>query len=227
MIASEIDEAVIEQVHSLEHPNELQVRLTRGSRLRSIEHLAPLTRREKLRLRLANTLKVKIAAYGLGAVIAVAAGLTVQKMEREVTGYDPLKREQLLQRKANKIDSRNAWVQTGDLQRQDIGAWFTAHYRSMTQAITNPKEFIENSDTYQSLLEKYYNTLKVIDDASFLIPAVLLFIVLGGYIERKVKRSHDDVVGTEERERLRAKINEVIDAANRLNARVDQYGRNN
>ena len=74
----------------------------------------------------------------------------------------------------------------------------------------------------QSLLEKYYDTLKVIDHASFLVPALLLFLMLGGYIERRVSESRDDVVGSEERERLRSKINEIIDAANRLNMRVDQ-----
>ena len=197
-----------------------------GSRLETIKHLAPLERTGKLRLRLAHAVKVKTVAYGLSALVAIAAGQAVQNIEREVTGYDPLKREQLLQRKAKKIESRNASAQQGDAQRYDIGAWLNVHYHSVTQAITNPKELIENSDSYQSLLEKYYNTLKVIDDASFVVPAFLLFIMLGGYIERRVNRSQDDVVGTEERERLRAKINEVIDVANRLNGRVDRYGRN-
>jgi hypothetical protein len=226
MIASKVDDAAIEHVQRLEQPTRLQVRITAGSRLKTIEHLTPLTRTEKLRLRFAHALKVKTAAYGLSAVVAVAAGLAVQSVEREVTGYDPLKREQLLQRKAEKIASRNAWVQTGDRRQQDIGAWFNAHYRLVTQAITNPQELIENSDTYESLLEKYYNTLKVIDDASFLVTALLLFLMLGGYIDRRVNRSQDDVVSAEERERLRSKINEVIDAANRLNARGDRYGHN-
>ena len=224
MIGSNVDDGAIEQVRQLEQRNKLQVRMTGGSRLNTIEHLTPLTRTEKLRLRFARALKVKTIAYGLSAVIGVAAGQAVQNIEREATGYHPLKREQLLQRKAEKID---AWAQRGDPQQQHIGAWLNANYRLVTQAITNPKELIENSDTYQSLLEKYYNTLKVIDDASFLVPALLLFILLGGYIERRVNRSQDDVVGTEERERLRLKINEVIDAANQLNIRLGQHGRNN
>jgi len=191
------------------------------SRLKTIEHLVPLTRTEKLRLRLSNALKVKATAYGISAFLALAAGQAVQNVEREVTGYSPLKREQLLQKIAQKTESRNAWSQT-DSRQQDIGAWLQARYRVVTQAINNPQELIENSDTYQSLLEKYYNTLKVIDDASFLVPALLLLILLGGSIERRIKRSQDDVIGKAETERLRAKINEVIDAANRLNTRVDQ-----
>lgn len=196
------------------------------SEVETIERLVPLTRTEKLRLRLANALKVKAAAYGLSALFALAAGQAVQNVEREVTGYSPLKREQLLQKIAQKIESRYAWSHTNSPQ-QDIGAWLQARYRAVTQAINNPQELIENSDTYQSLLEKYYNTLKVIDDASFLVPALVLFILLGGSIERRMKRSQDDVVSKAERERLGAKINEVIDAMNRLNTRVDQYGRKN
>ena len=56
----------------------------------------------------------------------------------------------------------------------------------------------------------------MIDDASFLIPAVLLFIMLGGYINRRIGRIQDDVVEAQERERLRSKINELIDVANQL-----------
>jgi hypothetical protein len=222
MIPSKVDDAIVERVQQAELPKTLQVRVMGGSRLETVKPLAPLERTEKLRLRLAHAVKVKTIAYGLSAVVALAAGQAIRNVEREVTGYDPVKREQLLQRKAKKIESRNALAQQGDAQRYDIGTWLNVHYRSVTQAITNPKELIENSDSYQSLLEKYYNTLKVIDDASFIVPAFLLFIMLGGYIERKVNRSQDDVVGTEERERLRAKINEVIDVANRLNVRVDR-----
>ena len=228
MSGSTVHDAAIEHVQQAERPIKLQVRIIE-SRLETIEHLVPLTRTEKLRLRFANALKVKAAAYGLSALLAVAAGQAVQNVEREVTGYSPVKREQLLQKMAQKIEARTAWSQT-DSRQQDIGAWLHARYRAVTLAINNPQELIENSDTYQSLLEKYYSTLKVIDDASFLVPALLLFILLGGSIERRVKRSQDDVVSKAERERLRAKINEVIDAANRLNTlntRVDHYGRNN
>ena len=192
----------------------------------AIEHLAPLTRTEKLRLRFARALKVKTVAYGLSAIVAVAAGQAVQNVERDVTGYDPLKREQLLQRKAQKLESRNVLARTGDHQ-QPIGAWLNANYRLVRQAVNNPQELIENSDTYQSLLERYYNTLKVIDDASFLVPALLMFILLGGYLDRKVNRGQDDVVSRAERERLRSKINELIDATNRLGRRDNQSARNN
>ena len=89
-------------------------------------------------------------------------------------------------------------------------------YTSLKQVMTDPKQFIENTETYQSVLEKYYNALKFIDDASFLIPAVLSFIMLGGYIGRKIGRIQADMVEAEERERLRSKINELIDVANRL-----------
>ena len=220
MIESKAGDIAFEQVQQLAQP-ELHVQITGRGRLEKIEHLTLLTRREKLRLRLAHALKVKTAAYGLSAVVAGAGGLAVQNMEREVTGYHPLKREQLLQRKAERVDARKAWTQR-DRPQQDVGAWINANYRLVTQAFTNPKELIENSDTYQSLLEKYYNTLKVIDHASFLVPALLLFLMLGGYIERRLSESRDDVVGSEERERLRSKINEIIDAANRLNIRIDQ-----
>src|SRR5688572_4938568 len=103
MIESKLD-AAIEQIQQLERAEELQVRITGGSGPAKIEHLAPLTRTEKLRLRFANGLRVKTIAYGLSAVVALAAGQAVQNLERHATGYDPMKRELLLERRAQKID---------------------------------------------------------------------------------------------------------------------------
>ena len=130
MSGSTVHDAAIEHVQQGEHPIKLQVRILE-SRLETIEHLVPLTRTEKLRLRLANALKVKAAAYGLSALLAVAAGQAVQNVEREVTEYSSVKREQLLQKMAQKIEARNAWSQT-DSRQQDIGAWLHARYRAVT-----------------------------------------------------------------------------------------------
>ena len=119
----------------------------------------------------------------------------------------------MLQKRANNIERPNA--RTSQEAKQNVGVWINVTYSSLKQVMTDPKQFIENTDTYQSVLEKYYNALKFIDDASFLIPAVLLFIMLGGCIDRRINRLQEDVVEAEERERLRSKINELVDVVNR------------
>ena len=218
-------ETLVEELQKLQRASEIEAPIREKSRLRPIEHVVPLTRTDRLRLRFTSAIKVKAVAYFFGAIAGIAAGQYIQNIERGVTGYDPVKREQLLQTKADRIE-RNGWSPNVNLRqergRQDVGTLLNVTYTSLKQVITDPKQFIENTETYQSVLERYYNALKFIDDASFLIPAALSFIMLGGYIDRRIRRIRDDVVEAEERERLRSKINELIDVANRL---ADATGR--
>jgi len=211
-------ETLVKELQKFQRTSEIE-QIREESRLGHIEHLVPLTRTEKRRLRFISVIKLKAVSYFFGAIAGIAVGQCVQDIERGVTGYDPVKREQLLQTKADRIE-RNGRSQNANLRpergRQDIGTLLNVTYTSLKQVMTDPKQFIENTETYQSVLEKYYNALKFIDDASFLIPAILLFIMLGGYIDRRISRIQDDVVEVEESERLRLKINELIDAANRL-----------
>ena len=217
MIASNILRTFSNEVRQVEGTALSKALLTKRSPQR-IEHLTPLSRAQKLRLRLSRTMKVKAAAYRLSAMAGLAAGQGIQHMERDVTGYDPVRHAQLLENRATKIALRDAYR-----QEHGVAAWFDAVYRSTKQIITNPQELVEQTEIYQSLLEKYYNTLKVIDQASFIAPALLLFIMLGGYLERRLNRIQDDVVDAVELERLRCKINELVDAANGVGGTSDRY----
>jgi hypothetical protein len=212
-------ETLVEELQKLQPAGEIESEIRDKSRLRQIEHLVPLTGTEKLRCRFTRAIKLKVVSYFLSAMAGIAAGQCVQDIERAVTGYDPVKREQLLQRKADRIE-RSGWSENAKARqergRQDVSTLLNVSYTSLKQVMTDPKQFVENTETYQSVLEKYYNALKFIDDASFLIPAVLLFFMLGGYVDRRVSRIRADMVEAEERERLRSKINELIDVANRL-----------
>jgi len=213
------DESLVKDLQKFQRASEIDARMRDNSGLRKIEHLVPLTPTEKLRLRFTSVIKARAVSYFFSAIAGIAVGQCVQNIERDVTGYDPVKREQLLQRKADRIERGTGWSRNVNPQQErerHIGALLNVTYTSLKQVITDPKQFIENTDTYQSVLEKYYNALKFIDDASFLIPAVLLFIMLGGYINRRIGRIQDDVVEAQERERLRSKINELIDVANQL-----------
>ena len=81
-------------------------------------------------------------------------GQCVQNIERDVTGYDPVKREQLLQRKADRIERGTGWSRNVNPQQErerHIGALLNVTYTSLKQVITDPKQFIENTDTYQSV----------------------------------------------------------------------------
>lgn len=219
MTSLQTGETLVEGLQRFQSASEIQAGIREKNRLLEIEHLALPTGTERLRLRFTRVIKVKVVSYFLSAIAGIAVGLWVQSIERGVTGYDPVKREQLLQRKADRIE-RNGWSENANARQEkgkgDIGTLLNSSYASLKQVMTDPKRFIENTETYQSLLERYYNALKFIDDASFLIPAVLCFIMLGGYIGRKMGRIQDDMLEAEERERLRSKINELIDVANLL-----------
>jgi hypothetical protein len=212
-------ETLVAELQKFQLASEIEAQTRKKGPLCRIDHLVPLTPKERLRLRFTSAVKIKAVSYFFSALAGIAAGQYVQDIERVVTGYDPVKREQLFQRKADRIE-RNGWSPNANVPqergRQDVGTLLNATYASLKQVMTDPKQFIENTETYQSVLEKYYNALKFIDDASFLIPAVLSFIMLGGYIDRRISRIQDDVLEAEERERLRSKINELIDVANRL-----------
>lgn len=219
MIASNIHTTFVNNVRQLDGTLVPKAVVTKRSP-QHIEHLASLTRAQKLRLRLSRLVKVKIAAYCLSAVAGLAAGQAVQSIAREATGYDPVSHAQLLEKRAQKIALSSTYR-----QEHVVGAWIHAAYRSTKQAIANPQEFIEQTETYQSLLAKYYDTLKVIDKASFIAPALLIFIMLGAYLERSVSRIQGDVVDRAEMESLRSKINELVDAANGLSGHGDRQGR--
>jgi hypothetical protein len=212
-------ENLVEELQNFQRASEIEAQLAKKSRLPQIERLVSLTRTERLRLRLTSVIKAKVVSYLFSAIAGIAAGQCVQDIERGITGYDPFKRQQLLQRKADRIE-RSGWSENAKARqergRQDVSTLLNVSYTSLKQVMTDPKQFVENTETYQSVLEKYYNALKFIDDASFLIPAVLLFFMLGGYVDRRVSRIRADMVEAEERERLRSKINELIDVANRL-----------
>jgi hypothetical protein len=71
---------------------------------------------------------------------------------------------------------------------------------------------------------KYLATLKFIDDVSFLAPALLMFVMLGGYLTRTLTK----IVGTyeeqEEKNKVIDKINELVQNANSILEIIEQRG---
>ena len=57
---------------------------------------------------------------------------------------------------------------------------------------------------------------KFIDDAVFIFPAMLTFIMLGGYISRKLKDMQGDAIARKENQIMADKINELVDRMNDL-----------
>ena len=156
--------------------------------MKSIEPLTPISKKEKLRITVGNFLKIKLAAYGMSAVAGIAGGNMIQDAERLVTGYNPTKHEELLKntgaKKAN--DFEDFKKEEKVKKKLEIRKWFSDMRNKMKDAAVDPAKYIEGTDIYRNLLVKYYEVLKFIDDTTFLVPALLIFIMLGGYLSRKL-----------------------------------------
>lgn len=182
-----------------------------------------MTRREQARTRLLNFLKVKLGAYSIAAAVGAVGGNYVQNFSREVTGYDPIKHEQFLKKKDTGQKTPKA---EGEREFQDFSTWFNNTLESLKESALNPRNFIENTETYKTILEKYYAVLKMVDNVAFIAPALLIFIMLGGYINRKLISWSGDVVAKAQNEKIRRKINQMIDRSNELLRIIDERGAN-
>ncbi len=194
-----------------------------SAQLNPLERLGPMARREQARTKLLNFLKVKLGAYSIAAAVGAVGGNYVQNLSREVTGYDPVKHEQFLKKRGAEQKAPKA---EGEKESQDFSTWFNNTLESLKESALNPRNFIENTETYKVILEKYYAVLKMIDNVAFIAPALLIFIMLGGYINRKLVSWSGDVVAKAQNEKIRLKINEMINRSNELLRAINERGAN-
>jgi hypothetical protein len=192
-----------------------------------IEQLKPISVKEGYYLRF----KEKIRRMTIAGTVAAATGLTVghliQKEERGITGYSPSKHAELIESmtpKAGDLSFEEFRKAKKTKEKNGIQGWFSNIKEKIQQKGENPMKYIEDTETYKSILLKYYNSLKFIDDASFLLPAILMFIMLGSYISKKLKAFSGDVVAKKQNEEIIVKINELVLSANQIRERLESSG---
>ncbi len=192
--------------------------------MEQIEKVEVLTKKQKMFLRLKNFLKIKTVAYTVSAAAGMGAGNATQNIERDITGYDPVVHQAAIE-KSKEIatnDYENFKKENEAKEKKGTLEWAKDIFEKAKQGILNPKEFIKNTEMYRAMYLKYLSTLKFIDDAAFIVPALLMFIMLGGFLSRKMKEVGGDVVDKTEKELLRAKINELVEHANDMRGVVKE-----
>ena len=108
-------------------------------------------------------------------------------------------------------------------EKKNILEWTKDIFKKAKQGVLNPKEFIQNTEMYKSIHLKYLSLLEFIDDASFAVPALLMFVMLGGFLRRKLTDISGDVVDKAEKKILADKINELVDTANNMLAAIEEF----
>lgn len=193
--------------------------------MNKIENLTEISSREKFFLRVNNFFRVKVVAYSVSAAAAFGTGFLSQKYERGITGYDPSVHKKLTSEIENKNNEFSSFVKNKEKeQRKSLIDWGVDTLDKIKKGILNPQEFIQSTDTYKTILLKFYSALSFIDDAAFILPALLMFIMLGGYISRRLLEMGGDAATKEENRRIILKINEIIDASNKLVEEIDSKG---
>jgi hypothetical protein len=193
-----------------------------------VEKIQPLedkTQGEKMLRKIRNFLTVRAVAYGVGAVAGVGAGTLVQQGERDVTGYDPITHQAFVLGTNKPVTDLESFKQEKkDKEKRSVKEWASDTLRSLKSKALNPKEAIQGTEMYREVMMKYLATLKFIDDVSFLAPALLMFVMLGGYLTRTLTK----IVGTyeeqEEKNKVIDKINELVQNANSILEIIEQRG---
>ncbi len=197
-----------------------------------IEKLEPMSKMEKWSIKTKNFLKIKAISYGVSAAVGAGVGYKVQEMERAVTGYSPDKHEKVIKDIAatkEKVDSFEEFKKQQTEKRKnsikEMALGFLSDIKEkIKQNGVDPKKYLENTEMYRNLLSKYYDTLKFIDDVSLLAPALLMFIMLGGFLSRKLTEMKGDAVQKEQITRIIAKINELADNINAIYGQIQKNG---
>ncbi len=194
--------------------------------MNKIEKIQKPTTKEKLLLKLKNFVGTRAIAYGVSAVGGVVVGHSIQNVERGITGYDPKEHELLRSelKKENLTDFDSFKKDRETEKRRSLLKWFSSLSEKLKQSKASPKEFVKTLDTYKELKLKLLDYAKVIDDAAFLAPALLIFIMLGGYLARKTEELRGGPVAKHERNLILNKINELVDSVNEVMAAIDKNG---
>ncbi len=188
------------------------------ARLSNIAPLEKMTYSDKFYIRLKSFLKIKGIALSLAAAVGGAGGYSVQKVERGITGYDPAEHKEFV----NKRERSSSQGQ--EKKEEDLQSWLNGTFETLKKSNFQPKEFIKNTETYKTILDKYYAVLEVIDQTAFIAPALLLFIMLGGYISRKLEGVEGDQVVRADNQRVLDKINELVAQSNQMYEMIEAFG---
>ncbi len=171
---------------------------------KKIENIRGLTRKEKWLLQSKTTLKRIFAAYALASSMAIFGGQALQNVSRKITGYDEEAREEHAELKKKSEDPNHA--KYFEEEKNVLQKWVNKFLETAKK--------ITNGEMYEDLKLKYYNLLNFIDDAAFLVPAVLIFIMLGRFLNEKIKKIEGDPVQKAEKNNIYNKINEIINKLN-------------
>ena len=192
-----------------------------------IEKLEMPSSSQKALIRLKAFLKRNLVAYGMSALAGLGTGKIIQDTERNITGYNPESHQKVKRETEDKkVNDYEDFIKSQqEKSKKGIMDWFKEKVDKVKKGLLNPKEYIQSTDMYKSLLLKYYDVLKFIDDASFMLPALLMFIMLGGYISRKLKEYQGDPVKKEEMRLIADKINELVEVANVIYNRGIENGK--
>jgi hypothetical protein len=191
-----------------------------------IEELNPLSKSEKLALRFKNFLKIRLTAYGIGAATAFGAGSATQSLERDVTGYDPKTHAELKAAKeVTKVDDFEKFKEEKKVEeKKSLLSWAKGIVDKVKSVAENPEAYIKGHDMYKEVQLKYMKMLEFIDDAAFIAPALLTFIMLGGFLSRKLDSLQGNTIDKEEKKMIRSKINELVEASNQMLSIINQKG---
>lgn len=192
----------------------------------NIEEIKKLSGKEKFVLKAKNFLMTHAFAYGVSALAGVGVGVMTQKIERDITGYDPIIHEKIKEGIKNPSSADFDQFKKDKLEQEKKGikSWFSETYKKLKNGVLHPKEFIQSTDTYRTIQLQYLSALSFIDDVSFFAPALLMFIMLGGYVVRKLEAMQGDIVLKKENEMVITKINELVGVANILLDRIHREG---
>ncbi len=193
--------------------------------MEKIEELSLPTKKEKMILKLKNFFKLKTISYSVGAAVGVVGGQMAQNTYRDTTGYDPVKHEQLNTELKKEVGTFEDFKKQKQAEREKgIGDWYRILKEKIEKNGMNPMEYIKDSKTYKEILLNFYKMQEVGDKVSFYGPALLIFIMLGGYINRKLTSWNGDPVRKEEMRQIAEKINELVGEANRMRELIESKG---
>ena len=172
---------------------------------KGIEQLKYPTKKEEFLIRSKKTLKRIFAAYGASAILGIAGGKGVQNVTRDITGFDEATRakyEKLLDKEKQKENTVKVEEDKSFL-------------RKWADKISNTTKEIANGEMLDEIKLNYYKILNLIDDTAFLVPAILIFLMMGRYANRMLKRVNGgDPVQKKKEELVLNKINEIVNKLN-------------
>lgn len=131
-----------------------------------------LSNQEKLKIRTGSYFSRLLKTFILSGLISTFAGKGVQNLEREATGFDPNEYSELSLAKEKRVEKEKEYE-------------YQNFFQKMFRKLRNPIKVVE--DNYEDLKFEYYKILNFIDNVSFILPAIIVFIPLARFVSGKLK----------------------------------------